>query len=75
MEYEFISRNNFAVNNASVPVNHVSSARKVNVFIGIIVFFVFVVLMAAYDTATGNVNDENYGFSEDRYTLMSEFKH
>ena len=75
MEYEFISRKNIAVNNASVHVNHVSSARKVNVFIGIIVFFVFVVLMAAYDTATGNVNDENYGFSEDTYTLMSEFKH
>ena len=71
----FVSRKNIAVNNASIPVNHVYSIRKVNVFIGIIVFFVFVVLMAAYDTATGNVNDENYGFSEDAYTLMSESKH
>jgi uncharacterized integral membrane protein len=47
----------------------------VNVFIGIIIFFVLVVLMAAYDTATGNVEDVNYGFSEDRYTFRSDFSY
>ena len=53
------------------------SARRfwIWTFIGIIVFFVLVVLVAAYDTATGNVDDENYGFSEDRYTLMSDFSY
>ena len=53
------------------------SARRfwIWTFIGIIVFFVLVVLMAAYDTATGNIDDENYGFSEDRYTLMSDFSY
>jgi hypothetical protein len=47
----------------------------VNVFIGIIIFFVMVVLMAAYDTATGNVEDVNYGFSKDRYTFRSDFSY
>jgi uncharacterized integral membrane protein len=47
----------------------------VYVFIGIIIFFVMVVLMAAYDTATGNVHDVNYGFSENRYTFQSDFSY
>ncbi|KAL3801203.1 hypothetical protein HJC23_012603 [Cyclotella cryptica] len=44
-------------------------------FVAFVVFFVFVVLLAAYDSKTGAVTEENYGFYPDILHLMSDFEY
>lgn len=44
-------------------------------FLAFVVFFVFVVLLAAYDSKTGAVTEENYGFYPDILHLTSDFEY
>jgi lipase ATG15 len=44
-------------------------------FVAFVVFFVFVVLLAAYDSKTGAVTAENYGFYPDILHLTSDFEY
>lgn len=44
-------------------------------FVAVVIFFVFVVLVAAYDSKTGAVTEENYGFSPNMLHLMRDFEY